>query len=326
MKIIFFGTTIFAARNLEYLYQNGVEILSVVTNIPKKEGRGRKLTENPVKKKAEELKINTLSAKNLEDDILTKQLIAFNADLFIVVAFRMLPKNIWTIPSMGTINLHASLLPKYRGAAPINRVLINGEKNTGITTFFINERMDSGHILLQEEIQISKDITAAKLHDILMKKGSKLLYQTIKQVLNKRNISASPQKDQLATKAPKLNKKMTRIDWKGSVQNIHNLIRGLSPVLDEKNILKDVSIFPGAWCKFITPENQEIRAKILLTELEVNNKEKLSIIETDNKSFLKINLNDGSILIKKIQLAGKRPMDISEFLLGNKINEDWKIN
>ena len=324
MKIVFFGTPGFAATNLEYLHKNGIEILQVVSAPDKEKGRGKKIIATQVKVKSEELKLPTLTPHSLKDKSFIEELKNINADLFVVVAFRMLPKEIWELPKMGTINLHTSLLPNYRGAAPINRVLINGEKYTGITTFFIDEKIDCGRIISQNKIHLTNETTAAQLHEELMNKGSKLLLETIQDIQNNK-LSPFVQNNKLATTgAPKLTKELTKIDWNKSATEIHNLIRGLSPVISENETLKDVAICPSTWFNFKVDEI-EIRVKLLLSSFSERTNNKTGTIETDNKSYLKINLLGGSINILKLQVAGKNAVNISQFLLGNKIDNSWKV-
>ena len=326
MKIVFFGTPFFAATNLEFLYENNIEIVSIVSAPDKEKGRGKKIIPADVKLKGLELGIDVLSPESLKDEVFLEKLKSYNADLFVVVAFRMLPKEIWSMPKMGTINLHTSLLPNYRGAAPINRVLINGEDKTGITTFNIDEKIDCGKILLQEEIKLTQNTTAAELHNILMNKGSVLLLKTINGIQEK-NLSPVLQDDSLSTmEAPKLTKELTKIDWNKPATEIHNLIRGLSPVLSENKLLKDVSICPSAWFLFHTSEGKDIRTKLLLSKYSSKTNNKHGTIETDNKSYLKINLSDGSIYIEELQIAGKNAVTISQFLLGNKVDNKWTIS
>ena len=324
MKIVFFGTPTFAAESLEHLYNHGIEIISIVSAPKKKKGRGKKLVSTEVAIKGKKLGINVLTPEKLDDEDFINQLKKIKADLFIVIAFRMLPKKIWQIPIAGTINLHTSFLPAYRGAAPINRVLINGEKSTGITTFFIDEKIDHGNILLQKRIDLSENITAAQLHNIMIVKGSNLLIETIDKI-NRKNITPKIQNNNLATHAPKLDKNLSRIDWRESAINIHNLVRGLSPVINEKEDLQ-ISIFPGAWFMFKIDKAKEIRTKLLLSKFHKETNKKFMSINTDNKSYLRINLLSGSIFIEKLQIAGKKAMSISEFLSGNKINENWEIH
>ena len=324
MKIIFFGTPLFASKILEDLFLKNEKIISVVTLPDKEKGRGKKISSTSVKEKAKELKIKCYTPKKINDNIFINILKEEKADLFIVVAFRFLPKEIFNIPRYGTVNLHASLLPEYRGAAPINRVLINGEQHTGITTFIINEKIDTGKIILQEKINISKNLTAAQLHNDMIDKGSLLISQTINGI-KKNNLIYKTQDDKIASYAPKLNKEIAKINWNEPAIKIHNLIRGLSPYISERNYLKDISIFPSAYFNLQVSKNKELRVKIINSKLEKNKKHTQNSIESDNKSFLKINLKDGSINILDIQIPGKKIMDIKTFLSGNKVNPNWKI-
>lgn len=326
MRIVFFGTPGFAATNLNYLYEKGVNIVSVISAPDKQKGRGKKVIATDVKIKANELNIEVLTPTSLKDEDFISELKSLEADLFIVVAFRMLPKEVWTIPKMGTINLHTSLLPNYRGAAPINRVLINGEKETGITTFFINEKIDCGEMIQQEKVDLTENTTAAQLHNILMNKGSELLYSTIKNI-EKNSVSAVIQNQDLAiTNAPKLSKELTKIDWDKDSIEIHNLIRGLSPVLNENENLKDVAICPSAWFILKNEEGKEMRVKLLLSRHSTETNNISGTLVSDQKSFLKVNLNKGSVYIEKLQVAGKNAMNISQFLSGNKVNNKWTVS
>ena len=325
MNIIFFGTPGFAAQILLDLCNENHNIMAIVSAPDKEKGRGKKIISTAVKQKGEELGIEVLTPLNLKDEEFIKKLKSYNADLFVVVAFRMLPKSVWSIPKKGTINLHTSLLPNYRGAAPINRVLINNEKETGITTFYIDDKIDCGEILFQEKVELDINTTAAKLHNILMNKGSDLLVKTITNI-EKNNINPISQNNDLSiTEAPKLTKEIQKINWDKSALEIHNLVRGLSPSLSENELLKDVSICPSAWFTFKNPDGNEIRTKLLLSEFNTETNNNILRIESDNKSYLKVNLKEGSILIKKLQISGKNPMNIKQFLLGNKINEKWEI-
>ena len=325
MNIIFFGTPGFAAQNLLDLCNENHNIMAIVSAPDKEKGRGKKIISTAVKQKGEELGIEVLTPLNLKDEEFIKKLKSYNADLFVVVAFRMLPKSVWSIPKKGTINLHTSLLPNYRGAAPINRVLINNEKETGITTFYIDDKIDCGEILFQEKVELDINTTAAKLHNILMNKGSDLLVKTITNI-EKNNINPISQNNDLSiTEAPKLTKEIQKINWDKSALEIHNLVRGLSPSLSANELLKDVSICPSAWFTFKNPDGNEIRTKLLLSEFNTETNNNILRIESDNKSYLKVNLKEGSILIKKLQISGKNPMNIKQFLLGNKINEKWEI-
>ena len=326
MKIVFFGTPSFAATTLEFLHLKGHNIVSVVSSPDKEKGRGKKITPSQVKLKALDLKINVKTPISLKNEKFISYLKSLEADIFIVVAFRMLPKEIWNMPKLGTINLHTSLLPEYRGAAPINWVLINGESESGITTFFIDEKIDCGEIILQEKLGLTEDTTAAQLHNILMNKGSDLLHKTIN-LIEQNQVNSINQKEVLAIKeAPKITKELTKIDWTKDAKNIHNLIRGLSPFLSEKENLMDVSICPSAWFNLKTEKGKILRVKLLLSRFSKHTNNKILSIESDQKSFLKINLNHGSIFIEKLQLAGKNSINISQFLSGNKLNEKWIIS
>jgi methionyl-tRNA formyltransferase len=246
MKIIFFGTPTFASTVLESIIKKNT-VIATVTAPDKRKGRGKKIQESAVKKVSNENNITCFQPTNLKDEDFNKQIQKLKADLFIVIAFRMLPKLIWTIPKLGTINLHTSLLPNYRGAAPINWVIINGEKTTGITTFFINENIDQGKIILNKEIKLPKNITAAMLHNLLITHSKELINETIELFINKNVISVSQENSQTIKIAPKLSKELCRINWSESINSINNKIQGLSPLLENNQILKDVSICPSAW-------------------------------------------------------------------------------
>ncbi len=326
MKIIFFGTPPFSAYILEKLGSE-FNIVSVVSPLDKEKGRGRKIILSAVKMKAEELGIEVLQPPNLQDYTFLNKLSNLDADLFIVVAFRMLPKDIWKLPKKGCVNLHTSLLPSYRGAAPINRVLINGEKQTGITTFFINKNIDTGNIILQEKINLDDNITAATLHNIMMKNGATLLIKTVKKIGNNSATEIVQKQEKDDKSAPKLNKTLLKIDWRRSALNIHNLIRGLSPCLEDNTLLKDVAICPSSWFYLVTNNTKKIRIKLLLSKIEnTNNTTKNGEIITDNKSFMKISAKDGYISILKLQMEGKKAMDIKSFLTGFIIEENFRIN
>ena len=322
MNIIFFGTPNFAARIAEGLVEKKHNIVAIVSAPDSKKGRGKKIKHTPVKKAAELLLIPVLQPTSLQDSNFIKKLKSFKAELFVVVAFRMLPEIVWKIPKKGSINLHTSLLPMYRGAAPINRVLINGEKKTGLTTFFINSKIDQGKIIMQEEIKLTKDITAGQLHNKLIKRGNKLLHNTINNI-NK--INPTKQNNKLAISfAPKISKEELKIDWNKSAEEIHNQVRGLSPYIDEENNLKDVSICPSSW--FLIKDVKGVRRiKLQLTKVEDNIIQKKPNIQTDNSSFLRIIIKDKALSILKLQPEGKKSMNIKDFLLGNKLEGDINV-
>jgi methionyl-tRNA formyltransferase len=301
-RIIFLGTPDFAVASLKKLVENNWNIVAVVTAPDKPSGRGQKVSSSPVKEYVEQKSIPVLQPTNLKDSEFISRLKTFNAHLQIVVAFRMLPREVWQMPRLGTFNLHASLLPNYRGAAPINWAIINGEKETGVTTFFLRHEIDEGEILLQEKELISPEDTASNLHDRLMMKGADLVNQTVSLIFERKE---NPYEQILSGKernAPKLNKEMCRINWSNSSKNIVNLIRGLA-------------MYPGAWT-----ELNGIQYKIYkASRLKAGKKSEPGSVISDSKNFLHIATNDGIISILEIQKEGKRKMGIKEFLVGNKI-------
>lgn len=326
MKIIFFGTPNFAGNNLQYLIKKGHEVVAIVTPPDSRKGRGKQLKACAAKKVGLANNIPVLQPPKLKHEGFIKELKRFNAELFVVVAFRMLPKIVWAIPKKGTINLHASLLPNYRGAAPINWVLINGEKETGISTFFINNNnIDSGEIILQEKIALSDKTTAAQLHNILMDKGSILLKNTL-DLIQDSNVSCIKQYITSGMKeAPKLSKELLKINWDESASKIHDLVRGLSPFLNKNTILKDVAICPAAWFILEDDNQNQKRVKIHLTEVIKGCKVNCNLIQTDNKSYLYIATKENLLSVLNLQMEGKKPMTIQKFLQGNKLNENFKV-
>lgn len=317
MRIIFFGTPYFAAAHLQHLIDEGIEVVAVVTAADKPAGRGKKLNPSPVKTIALSNHLPLLQPTNLKDPQFEQTLKAFHADLFIVIAFRMMPENIWRLPPHGTFNLHASLLPQYRGAAPINRVIMNGETKTGLTTFFINQDIDTGHIIGQTEIEILPSETAGELHDRMIEKGKPLVMQTIKSIASQ-TAKPLPQtnfnENKLnLKKAPKIFKQDCEIDWHLPGHHIINQIRGLSPS-------------PGAFTQLENATGETIDLKIFLGDFESDPSEKdVRSLLTDNRTFLKVALEDGFIRLTKVQQAGKKPMTIAEFLNGNKFNSRWQV-
>jgi len=326
MKIVFFGTPNFAATNLNVLINAGYDILGIVCPPDSKQGRGKQLKPCSVKEVGLEYNIPVLQPLRLRDNDFINQLKSLNADLFVVVAFRMLPQSVWSLPSKGTINLHTSLLPNYRGAAPINWVLINGENETGITTFFIDQQIDSGAIIKQEKIKLTNSTTAAELHNTLMNKGSDLLIDTLN-AINDNTINHQEQEHNLAiSEAPKLTKELLKIDWNKTANEIHNLVRGLSPFLDNNTKLKDIAICPSAWFILEDDKGVQKRIKLHLSDVVSNNSDKILSIKTDNKTYLHIITNRNAIAILNLQAEGKNPMTIQQFLQGNKINEKFLIS
>jgi len=302
------GTPEFAVATLTALLQNEYPVVGVITAPDKPAGRGQSLRPSAVKVFALEKGLKVLQPKNLKDKEFLGELKALNADLQIVVAFRMLPKDVWDMPELGTINLHASLLPDYRGAAPINWAIINGESETGITTFYINDRIDTGAILLQEAVPISAKDAAGDLHDRLMGLGAQLVVKTIQGISNG-TLDAKAQDDSRSIhKAPKLNKENCRIDWSMPVTNIYNHIRGLSP-------------YPGAWTMLYN-DGKEAAIKIFASRYieKKHDQEAGALLQSDNALFAYA--QDGFLELLEIQFPGKRRMHISQLIHGLRLKAD----
>ena len=325
MKIIFFGTPRFAAEILKYLVNKNFNIIATVTPPDKKRGRGKKISFCETKEVSIQNNLPVLQPENLNCSKFINKLRSYNADLFVVVAFRILPRIIWSMPLKGSINLHTSLLPKYKGAAPINWVLINDEDETGVTTFFLNEKVDSGKIIFQEKISLASNITAAELHENLILIGKKILIKTINNLDKNKSTLDYKKNPNSNIKAPKISKEICKIDWKESARNIHNLVRGLSPLINQNIILNNLSICPCAWFIIQDDKLKSKRVKLLLTEVLEDKIDIKLDFETDNKSFLYINTTDGVLSIKNLQIEGKKPMTIKSFLSGYKISDKTRI-
>lgn len=308
MKIVFMGTPDFAVGILDAIVQEGIHnICAIVTSVDKPAGRGMKIQKSAVKLYAEEHNLPILQPEKLRDEHFISQLKQIQADLFVVVAFRMLPSVVWNIPPKGTINLHASLLPQYRGAAPINWAIINGEKETGVTTFFINEIIDSGNIILKAKTSIEDNETAETLHDKLLSLGKNTICQTL-QLIEQDNVKVIIQ-DNISTEfalAPKIFKQDCKIDWNKKAIDIYNFIRGLSP-------------YPAAFTSYFNNKGEQITMKIFNAQIGKKTAQQvIGEISSDDKTYLTIACSDGCIYIKKLQIFGKKRMTIDEFLLGNK--------
>jgi len=305
------GTPDFAVTILKKLVKKNYSIVGVITAPDRPAGRGRKLNESAVKVYAKSQKLNIMQPKNLKSEEFNKQLKELNANLQIVVAFRMLPKIVWQMPEYGTFNLHASLLPNYRGAAPINWAIINGETKTGVSTFFIDEKIDTGEMIFQEAQKIKDNENAGALHDKLMLLGSDLVIRTV-EAIKKGNVVTTPQPENSDSKtAYKLNKDNCKIDWSKPIDTIHNLIRGLSP-------------YPGAWCALVN-NSEKLDIKIYSTQklIEAHNYEVGKIITT--KKELKVAVTGGYIEILEIKLPGKRTMEVKSLLNGYNFENDAKM-
>lgn len=307
LRIVFMGTPHFAVGTLNKLVENNMNIVGVITAPDKPAGRGRKINSSAVKKYALENNLNILQPTNLKDENFLKELESLKANLQIIVAFRMLPKVVWSMPKYGTFNLHASLLPNYRGAAPIHWAIINGEKTTGVTTFFIDDKIDTGEILFKQEVEIKENETLEILHDKLMLIGSDLVLETVNKIsLDK--VKPIPQKDSTELKtAYKLNKDNCKIDWSLSLNEIYNKIRGLNP-------------FPGAWCNLSNGDSL-LTAKIFNIEsYEDDHRNEIGLIKIENKE-LKVFVKGGYIKILELQLQNKKRMEIKTLLNGFSFND-----
>ena len=310
-RIVFMGTPEFAKVSLSKIVDAGYKVVGVVTAPDKPAGRGRKLQVSEVKEFATE-KFPVLQPPRLKDPSFIEDLKSWKADLFVVVAFRMLPQVVWDMPPKGTVNLHASLLPDYRGAAPINRAIINGERVTGITTFFIDKNIDTGNILLNKKIQIPFSMDAGSLHDILKEEGATLLVKTLDQIFSGNALPVPQDKIVKLHKAPKINPEDCMIPWNSRKLVIYNHIRGLSP-------------YPGAWTIVINEKSEKIRLKIFrvsISDRVLNHP--VGTLFTDGKSYVQIALKDGILSILELQVPGKSRMNIKDFLAGNN-PESWKI-
>jgi methionyl-tRNA formyltransferase len=303
LRIIFMGTPDFAIPSLRILIESGYHIVAVITAQDKPRGRGRKLTPPPVKSFAQEHNIPVLQPPNLKDSVFVDELKSFKANLQVVVAFRMLPEVVWSMPEYGTFNLHASLLPNYRGAAPINWVLINGETRTGLTTFFIKHEIDTGNIIFLEEVDISYHDDAGSLHDKLMIRGADLVLKTVR-AIEEDSCKVKVQEDKPELKkAPKIFREMCEIDWNQDSTQVYNFVRGLSP-------------FPGAWVVLNNKMYKIFRVQVLSEDDQVNAP---GVFETDSKSFLNIQCSKGIVTITELQPEGKRKMKIEDFFRGNQL-------
>ena len=315
IRIAYFGTPEFAASQLEAILKAGYEVAVVVTMPDKPAGRGRKIQYSDVKKTALEHGLPLLQPEKLKDPSFLEQLASYQANLFIVVAFRMLPAVVWQMPELGTFNLHASLLPQYRGAAPINFAIINGETETGLTTFFLNEEIDKGAVIMREKVHIRPDETAGELHDELMLLGNKVVVETIQKIATG-HVQALPQEElsenQPLKPAPKISKEFCNVDWSRDCQSVYNHIRGLSP-------------YPAAHTQLLSENSEAIDLKIYACEIESCTPSVApGSVVTDNKKYLKIALSDGFIHLTQVQQAGKKAMPIDDFLRGTQLNGAWK--
>ncbi len=306
MNIVFMGTPEFAVATLDALVKNKYNVVGVVTMPDKPAGRGQQLQMSAVKTYAIEHNIKVLQPTNLKDENFIQELKSLRPDLQVVVAFRMLPEQVWNLPPLGTYNLHGSLLPQYRGAAPLNWAIINGEKESGVTTFKLQHQIDTGNILLQEKIAIDDNMNVGQMHDSLMHIGANLIIKSL-QLIETNHYELKKQDDLISGElkhAPKIFKDTCKINWNLKAHDIHNLVRGLSP-------------YPAAFTEFKDDKENTLSLKIFETTHESTNPNLPNgTIVTDNKTFLKVACDKGSINIHQLQLAGKKRMTTEEFLRG----------
>ncbi len=318
IRIVFMGTPDFAVESLKALVENGYNVVGVITAPDKPAGRGRQLSESAVKQYADQQNLNILQPEKLKNPEFIAELERLKADLQIVVAFRMLPEVVWNMPPLGTFNLHASLLPQYRGAAPINWAIINGETETGITTFLLSHEIDTGQVIFQKKVVIDEKDTVGDLHDRLMTLGAELVLKTVDAIANQEvepidqsRMTDHPDK---IKQAPKIFKDDCRIDWTKDTESVRNLVRGLSP-------------YPTAWTEFIHSETNEILMAKIFSVFRDNRSLPAApgTLVTDDKKFLNIACSDGWLSVAEIQLSGKKRMKIDELLRGFQHLNEWRI-
>jgi methionyl-tRNA formyltransferase len=318
IRIVFMGTPDFAVESLKALVENGYNVVGVITAPDKPAGRGRQLSESAVKKYAAANNLLVLQPEKLKSPEFITGLQRLNPDLQIVVAFRMLPEMVWNMPPKGTFNLHASLLPQYRGAAPLNWAVINGERETGLTTFLLSHEIDTGQIIFQEKVAIGENDSVGDLHDQMMAIGASLVLKTVDAIAENRIVPIDQEEliesSEQIKPAPKIFKDDCKIDWSANTESVRNLIRGLSP-------------YPAAWTELINVKTQEVlAAKIFQATVDsLVEPANPGTIETDGKKYLKIACSEGCLSITDIQLSGKKRMKIDELLRGFQHMSDWMV-
>ena len=317
LRIVYMGTPEFAVESLRCLVEGGYKVVGVVTMPDKPVGRGHKIQYSPVKQYALEQGLPLLQPEKLKDEAFLEALRAWKADLQIVVAFRMLPEVVWNMPRLGTFNLHASLLPQYRGAAPINWAVINGETETGVTTFFLKHEIDTGEVIRQVRVPIADTDNVGTVHDRLMALGGKLVVETVDDILNG-TVRGIPQEEMKVEgglrPAPKIFKDTCRIDWSHSVKSIYDFVRGLSP-------------YPAAWTELVQPDGQKLQMKVFETGKMPDAADGCApgTLRTDGKTYLRVAAADGWVDIRALQLPGKRRLATDEWLRGFHLTEDFAV-
>jgi len=316
LRIVYMGTPDFAVESLRCLVEGGYNVVGVITMPDKPAGRGHKLQFSPVKQYALEHSLPLLQPEKLKDEAFVETLREWKADLQIVVAFRMLPEVVWNMPRLGTFNLHASLLPQYRGAAPINWAVINGDTETGITTFFLRHEIDTGEVIQQVRIPIADTDDVGIVHDKLMMLGGKLVTETVDAILNDA-VKPIPQEEMAVVgelrPAPKIFKDTCRIDWNQPVKRIYDFIRGLSP-------------YPAAWSELVQPDGETVVMKIFETEKIIQSHQLTpGTLLTDGKTYIHVAAADGIIGIRALQLPGKKRLKTDELLRGFRLTEEFRV-
>ncbi|WP_294538458.1 methionyl-tRNA formyltransferase [uncultured Bacteroides sp.] len=316
LRIVYMGTPDFAVESLRQLVEGGYNVVGVITMPDKPAGRGHKIQYSPVKQYALEKQLPLLQPERLKDEEFLEALRAWKADLQIVVAFRMLPEVVWNMPRLGTFNLHASLLPQYRGAAPINWAVINGDTETGITTFFLKHEIDTGEVIQQVAVPIADTDNVEVVHDKLMMLGGKLVVETVEAILND-TVKTIPQEEMAVVgelrPAPKIFKDTCRINWNQPVKKVYDFIRGLSP-------------YPAAWSELITAEGETVVLKVFESE-KVYEPHQLEVgtVLTDGKKYLKVAVPDGFVSLLSLQLPGKKRLKTDELLRGYRLADGCKM-
>ena len=316
LRIVYMGTPDFAVESLRCLVEGGYNVVGVITMPDKPAGRGHKLQFSPVKQYALEHSLPLLQPEKLKDEAFVEALREWKADLQIVVAFRMLPEVVWNMPRLGTFNLHASLLPQYRGAAPINWAVINGDTETGITTFFLRHEIDTGEVIQQVRIPIADTDDVGIVHDKLMMLGGKLVTETVDAILNDA-VKPIPKEEMAVVgelrPAPKIFKDTCRIDWNQPVKRIYDFIRGLSP-------------YPAAWSELVQPDGETVVMKIFETEKIIQSHQLTpGTLLTDGKTYIHVAAADGIIGIRALQLPGKKRLKTDELLRGFRLTEEFRV-
>lgn len=314
LRIVYMGTPDFAVETLRLLVERQYNVVAVVTMPDKPAGRGHKIQYSPVKQYALSVDLPVLQPEKLKDEAFIEELRSYKADLQIVVAFRMLPQIVWDMPPMGTFNLHASLLPQYRGAAPLNWAIMNGDKETGITTFFLTHEIDTGKVIQRRSIPIADNDNVGVIHDKLMCMGAEMVCETVDNIIAD-NITAIPQEelmtDQPLRPAPKIFKETCHLDFTRNVIELHNQVRGLSP-------------YPAAWCEFVSPDENITGVKVFETSIqECQHNKPYGAIITDGKRNIQIACEGGLLNILSLQLAGKKRLSAEELLRGFRLTNEY---